>query len=193
MNKVYLWYPHPTGLWSSDSSGRIHLQRPGINVGHASLDISLNEGLGKAEYVSWWPMDALEGMIWSRAGVQNFKADCESEGPPGNPRLPDRTVDFGGLDEDKMRAKWHEIFAKTNYQMLYDNCAATIADILRAGGAGLSAEVRYRMGNVILWTPPDLYDVAQLIVQNASKIERLRAQGWKQEDGLGVMLMHMPH
>ena len=101
MNKVYLWYPHPTGLWSSDSSGHTHLQRPGINVGHASLDISLNEGLGKAEYVSWWPMDALEGIIWSRAGVQSFKADCESEGPPGNPKLPDRTPCWHG---DRQRA-----------------------------------------------------------------------------------------
>jgi len=192
VNKVYVWYPHPTGLWSSDSSGRVSLERPGLNVGHASLDISLNEGLGKAEYVSWWPVGG-KAMIWAHGGYENFLADCESEGTTANPRLPDRTVDFGGLDEDKMRAKWHEIKATSNYQMLYQNCAATIADILRAGGAALSAEVRYRMAQVIVWAPWDLYEVAQLIWGNASKIEKLRAQGWKQEDGTGVMLMHMPH
>jgi hypothetical protein len=191
VNKVYLWWPRASGAWIVDPSA-YKLERPGLNVGHASLDISLNEGLGKAEYVSWWPVGGVP-LIWAHGGFQSFRGDCESEGTTANPRLPDRTVDFGGVDEDKMRAKWHQILATSNYQLIYQNCAASVADILRAGGADLSAEVRYRMGNVILWTPPDIYDVAQLIAQNASKIERLRAQGWKQEDGLGVMLMHMPH
>ena len=193
MNKVYAWYPRPTGLWSVDRTGQTHLERPGLNVGHASLDISLNQGLGKAEYVSWWPSDG-KPIIWSHGGFRPFfMDDCEAEGSKADPRFPDRTLDFGGLDEDKMRAKWHEIIATTNYQMLYQNCAATVADILRAGGADLSAEVRYRMAQVIVWTPWDLYEVAQIILRLSSKIERLRAQGWKREDGTDTMLMHMPH
>ena len=67
------------------------------------------------------------------------------------------------------------------------------ADVLRAGGADLAAEVRYRMGQVVVWTPWDLLEVVQLIVGLSSKIERLRAQGWKFEDELSVQLMHMPH
>src|SRR5947208_754292 len=37
MNKVYCWLPKAP------------------NVGHASLAISVGEGPGRADYVSWWP------------------------------------------------------------------------------------------------------------------------------------------
>ncbi|HEV8415113.1 MAG TPA: hypothetical protein VGQ49_16070 [Bryobacteraceae bacterium] len=92
-----------------------------------------------------------------------------------------------------MRARWQAIKRTGNYQMYFNNCAATVADVLRVGGADLAAEVRYRMAQVIVWTPWDLLEVVQLIVGHSSKIERLRAQGWKREDELGEQLMHMPH
>ena len=186
MNKLYLWWPH------RDKNA---VFVPHLDVGHASLDISLNQGLGRAEYVSWWPADGSTSYSPFGSGLarRGFMDDCVSEGTPSAPLLPYRTVDFGGLDEDKMRARWRVIKRTGSYQMYYSNCAATVADVLRAGGADLAAKVRYRMGQVIVWTPWDLLEVVQLIVEYSSKIEQLRAQGWKREDELGEQLMHMPH
>lgn len=167
MNKVYLWYP-----------------RVG-NIGHASLDISLNQGYPKAQYVSWWPMAnslKIKAGFNVTAGTEGFIADCQSEGSEANPRLPDHTVDFGGLDEDRMRARWSEIYKRANYEFFYANCATTVADILRAGGADLSARVRWHMDQVTVWSPWEVFRIAQVILTYSATIERLRAQGWKREE-----------
>jgi hypothetical protein len=186
VNKLYVWWPH------NDRNATI---LPHIDVGHASLDISFNQGLGRAEYVSWWPAPGSSGYnpVGSALAQPAFMDDCVSEGTYSAPELPYRSILFGGLDEDKMRARWQTIKRTGHYQMYYNNCAATVADVLRAGGADLPAAIRYRMGQVIVWTPWDLLEVVQLIVGYSSKIEQLRGQGWKSEDELGEQLMHMPH
>ena len=129
MNKLYVWWPH------RDRNAGFF---PHIDVGHASLDISLNQGVGRAEYVSWWPAPGSTGYNPAGSGLSRraFMDDCVSEGTQSAPQLPYRTVVFGGLDEDKMRARWQAIKRTGNYQMYFNNCAATVADVLRAGGSG---------------------------------------------------------
>ena len=81
-----------------------------------------------------------------------------------------------------MRARWSEIYKRANYEFFYANCATTVADILRAGGADLSARVRWHMDQVTVWVPWQVFMIAQVILTYSATIERLRAQGWKREE-----------
>ncbi len=164
MNKIYAWSPSFAG-----------------NIGHAALDISFGQGAGRADYVSWWPAESinLKSFRSLPGDARTFPSDCHHEGG-----LPGAAVEVRCLDEDRMRARWGEIQRRGNYSLYFHNCAATVADVLRAGGAALSADVRWFIEShgSFLWMPADVIRLARWINNYSSAIEQQRAQGWKPED-----------
>jgi hypothetical protein len=167
MNKAYCWLPNPP------------------NVGHASLDISFGQGLGKAEYVSWWPTGG-SGSKGSRgakplkpgevfqAGLNNFPDDCASEG--GNPNL---TVEVTCLDEDRMRATFTEMKKNLTYNMAVKSCATAVVEVLLAGGACLSFDCLAYAQRHVVWTPMETNTFAKLINMNARAISDGIKNGFK--------------
>ncbi len=152
----------------------------GMNVGHASLDISFGAGVGIADYVSWWPtqsVSALTGMIKQPAGLHTFPQDCKEE----NNCPPDAAVEIYCLDETRMRARWDAIKRQGNYSLYFRNCAFTVVDVLTAGGADLSDDVRRYIAARGMWTPLEVVRLARLIGTYARTIERQRSLGWKFE------------
>ncbi len=165
MNKVYAWYPSAS--------------TQGVNVGHASLDISFSQGSGLADYVSWWPIssvDPITGILKTPSALHTFPQDCQEEGSN-----PSAAVEIRCLDENKMRARWAEIKRLGNYSLYFRNCAMTVADVLCAGGADLSYDVRNYVARRGLWLPVEIIQLARLINTYSSVIERQRMQGWKME------------
>ena len=164
MNKIYAWYPSMNG---------------GLSTGHASLDISFGQGAPLADYVSWWPtrdVKLLTGMVPQPAQLKTFRADCWDEGGP-----PPLGAEIRCLDENRMRSRWTDIKARSNYSLYFRTCATTVVDVLCAGGADLSYDVRTYIAHCALWTPWDVIQLARLINTNASVIERQRNLGWKLE------------
>ncbi len=165
MNKVYAWYP----------SGSLQ----GINVGHASLDISFGAAFGVADYVSWWPtqsVDPFTGVLKQPRALNTFPQDREAEG-----HLPDAAVEIYCLDEARMRDRWNAIKRQGNYSLYFRNCAFTVVDVLVTGGADLSYDVRRYIDARGLWTPREVIQLARLVNTYARTIERQRSLGWKFE------------
>jgi hypothetical protein len=159
VNKVYYWAP-----CVSDS-----------NVGHSSLDVSFGQGLGLAEYVSWWP-GAYSLLISGPGATSDFPSDVAAEG-----RIPDSAVELYCLDEDRMRSAWLQVVNSGGYSFYNFNCAACVASVLASGGATLANEVSSYYGSVGLWTPDQVLGMAWLIDRNSSIITQQRANGWQQQ------------
>lgn len=176
MNKVYAWY-----------------FKLGRGVGHAALDISFGRGPGLAEYVSWWPpytvkinnaFDTLAGQ------THTFPRDCGEEGGSS----PDAAVEIRCLDENRMRAQWAAIRARGKYSLYYRNCAESVVEVLAAGGATLSADVRWFIESHtrVLWGPMEVIQLARMINMHAQVIEQRRAAGWQPEPDLRMSLPGLP-
>lgn len=143
------------------------------NVGHASM--TLNDGT----YISWWPRGSDADLFNSvtATNMSRIVDDIRNEGRP-----PDRTITVEGLDEPAIR-KWWEAFKRdkgNNYSFLGQNCAATVAGGLDAGGGG-SAASKGTWGRPTppVWTPEAVGEYAGRIAHPGPKLPvPKRAPGW---------------
>jgi len=166
MNKLYCWLPKPP------------------NVGHASLAISVGEGPGRAEYVSWWPTGptGTKGNQGAKptkpaekfkAAVSTYADDTASEGG-----VADLTVEITCLDEDRMRSAFKEMKKDLTYNMTYKSCATAVAQVLLAGGGCLSFDC-LNYAKRVVWTPIETNRLALLINADARAIREGIANGFR--------------
>jgi hypothetical protein len=129
-------------VWNNDNQG---------GVGHASVQIP-------GAYCSFWPGGDGYGMknVLAKERVasdnmESYTHDTYGEGSPyvdehGQervaPREADHVIEVRGLDGAAMLAKWNEI-KDDPYSFGDRNCAATVADILKAG-SGLEPDFAVR-------------------------------------------------
>lgn len=124
MTKVYIWYPTET------RSGN----RTSKNIGHASMHLGNEYDPDKEDYyVSWWPDGAigLRSPV-TKAAPRTLTYDIISEG--SEPHVI-YTLDSVSNSDLAMNARWKEIkYKKGAHYKLYDkNCAAIVAQVLKAG------------------------------------------------------------
>jgi hypothetical protein len=185
MNKVYYWCP---------------LAMP-FSIGHASLDISFGEGIGRAEYVSFWPDENHKGLepasVYLHPYFTSDTADVAKPGAAdrnmgGEGRQPTTAIEIYCLDENKMRAAWLAMKRDPGqYFLLTKNCASVVLDLLLIGGARLSATIRYMVSHLAggpVIAPWLVRDVALLIVAEDKKIRRLIQDGWKEESDINLQI-----
>jgi hypothetical protein len=129
-------------VWNKDNQG---------GVGHASVQIP-------GAYCSFWPggegygmRDVLAKERVASENMESYVHDTYGEGRPyvdayGQdqvaPRDADKVIEVRGLDGAAMLAKWNEI-KNDRYSFGDRNCAATVADILKAG-SGLQPDFPVR-------------------------------------------------
>ncbi len=138
MVKIYIWKLKPSSF----------------SAGHAAMWVSGGEPLGDI-YISWWPSGNqwLQRVCtaWSGDGVRLHTRpdqDCTEEGRP-----PDQLVLIGGLDETKIKFFWSRWQRQGHYQAMLFNCATTVAEALREGGADKLVPNGF---NKTLWVPQDV-------------------------------------
>ena len=147
MLKVYIWeYTGVSGNW-----------------GHASMELE------NGTYISRWPMantsiEQYRFYVWGFRYIyfavsiygRSKEADIEDEGSK-----PTSTIQVDGLDEEKIQNWWDE--AKYDiYGTLDNNCAETVANGLKAGGAETPWWDLTSSWNIV-WTPNDVKDYAEAI------------------------------
>lgn len=105
-------------IWNKDAQG---------GVGHAAIDVS-------GSHCSFWPggngYDQKNAITKARVPSYNmpdYNSDVASEG-----RHADHAITIHGLDENAMMRKWNEI-KNQSYSFGDRNCAACVADLLKAG------------------------------------------------------------
>jgi RHS repeat-associated protein len=143
------------------------------NVGHSSM--TLNDGT----YISWWPKgsDAEIFNTVAATTMQSLSDDIRNEG-----RQPDRNINVDGLDEAAIRRWWDDFKRnkKNKYAFLGQNCSATVAEGLDAGG-GATAAGKNTWGRPIppVWSPSAVKDYADRIMNPGPKLPiPKRAPGW---------------
>jgi hypothetical protein len=136
---------------------KIYIWKPKFSIvraGHAAMWIIGGEPLGDI-YISWWPL----GNRWQQAVYTAWSGDsvllhtrldqdCTEEC-----RLPDQSVLIDGLDETKIKFFWTRWQQQGHYQALLFNCATTVAEALREGGADKLVSNGL---NKTVWFPQDV-------------------------------------
>jgi hypothetical protein len=120
MVKVYFW--NESNIWKAQP-------------GHSAMDIAFGEDVGRARYVSWWPVKreaaALNGGVEGFAH-KNYAVDRDDEGSEA-----DGAVEIYGLDESRMIEEWDSILLTSSvYSLTNRNCAHLVTKILSAGLMG---------------------------------------------------------
>jgi len=127
--------------------------RDNQNVGHVSM--TLDDGT----HISWWPRSGEKTGDSPAVAMPDLKGDVASEGSP------DLSIYVSGLDEVAIR-KWWENFRRKHrtWNFTGQNCAATVAEGMGAGGAmGMAWLGGYFPGNLV-WTPSNVKDYANAVV-----------------------------
>lgn len=130
------------------------------SVGHAALQI---DGVHGQIYISWYPNSgAVKTVTGATGAARSYEEDLKRD-------YSARLVHLDGLDELKMIQKW-KVRGGESYSLFGDNCAQTVTNFLRIGGAQelidswWSRNVTHRQWTY--WSPKDTYRFA-LAVQNA--------------------------
>jgi hypothetical protein len=161
MDKIYVWYAKDR------------------NVGHSSLDIAFGEGVGKAEYVSWWPMGAYGPFTGTAPGQAktNYVEDRDEEG-----RDADDAIEINCLDSALMRDVWMSWKKNASYyHMFKQNCSHAVATLLHVGGGGWLDIVDSFYRDCILFVPSNVFLMAHWINKNGPAVIRGRSTGTMQK------------
>ena len=131
----------------------------GGSVGHVAMAITGGQPAG-ATYISWWPAKRRLDVI--SVGVPRVIHTSleEDEGPRGEGRKPDHTIQLQGLDETAIKAFWKRWAQNANYQGLLFSCATTVGWALKQGGGDRYAR---SWTDPKVWTPADLLSYALAI------------------------------
>lgn len=130
-------------------------------------------------YISWWPRgnDADLFNTVEASTVPNLTTDIMNEG-----RRPDRSINISGLDEAAIR-RWWDAFKrnrKNKYTFLGQNCSATAAGAIDAGGGAAAANnSTWGRPNPPVWSPGAVADYADRINNPGPKLPTpTRSPGW---------------
>lgn len=116
--------------------------------------------LDDGTHISWWPRSGEKTGDSPAVAMPDLRGDIDAEG-----RSPDLSVYMSGLDEVAIK-KWWENFRRKHrtWNFTGQNCAATVAEGMGAGGAmGMAWLGGYFPGNLV-WTPSNVKDYANAVV-----------------------------
>lgn len=131
-------------------------------VGHAAMMLSTGD------YISWWPNDedprslSYRGKSFSAPArlPRTYSDDYFAEG-----HAPDYVIPVAGLNETAIY-QWWQVYQKTNtWSLTGQNCAKTVFDALKAGGALNRLDSYYKayFGSLILYTPNEIASLALML------------------------------
>ena len=150
--------------------------------GHASMTLT------NGTHISWWPESDVisNGVvivtnshiklatgyidIYSAVAVSNvtFQNDIDWEDSP-----PNSTNVIEGLNEAAIQNFWDNFATNSLWESYNQNCAKTVADALKAGGAQVSWYDWWSWWNIV-WTPNDVKQYADAIQSYYIRITEVR-------------------
>ena len=169
-------------LWGSLVVYTWEYQGSSTAWGHASMTLT------NGTHISWWPeSDVLSNGvvtvtnrhiqlatgyidIYSAVAVSNvtFQNDIDWEGSP-----PNSTNVIEGLNEAAIQNFWDNFATNSLWESYNQNCAKTVADALKAGGAQVSWYDWWSWWNIV-WTPDDVKQYADAIQSYYIRITEVR-------------------